>query len=156
MPAMKQGTVGNKLVYGFYMFVYTFLRGKTSCIYMIEAHDSCREAMEELVDSGLVRHLGVSNFSVKQVEELLECARIKPVANQVELHPFLPQRKLVGVCARKVFISDCGKRQSVQKGGKIKKKELVQLYSCRPQPLCHLLVCQLPEQDLKLLRNLHA
>ncbi|DBA80189.1 TPA: hypothetical protein ACH3X2_007656 [Trebouxia sp. C0005] len=59
------------------------------------------EAMEELVDSGLVRHLGVSNFSVKQVEELLECARIKPVANQVELHPFLPQRKLVGVCARK-------------------------------------------------------
>ena len=60
--------------------------------------------MEELVDSGLVRHLGVSNFSVKQVEELLECARIKPVANQVELHPFLPQRKLVGVCARKVIV----------------------------------------------------
>ena len=59
--------------------------------------------MEELVDRGLVRHLGVSNFSVKQVEELLECARIKPVANQVELHPFLPQRKLVGVCARKVI-----------------------------------------------------
>ena len=26
----------------------------------------------------------------------------------------------------------------------------------KPQPLCHLLVCQLPEQDLKLLRNLHA
>ena len=87
---------------------------------MIEDQDSCREAMEELVDRGLVRHLGVSNFSVKQVEELLEYARIKPVANQVELHPFLPQRKLVGVCARKVFISDCGKRQSVRKVGKLK------------------------------------
>ncbi len=62
--------------------------------------------MEELVDSGLVRHLGVSNFSVKQVEELLDYAGIKPVANQVELHPFLPQRKLVGVCARKVMIND--------------------------------------------------
>lgn len=58
--------------------------------------------MEQLVDDGLVRHLGVSNFSVKQVEKLLETARIKPVANQVELHPFLAQRKLVGVCARKV------------------------------------------------------
>lgn len=58
--------------------------------------------MEELVDEGLVRHIGISNFSVKQVEELLEYARIKPVANQVELHPFLAQRKLVGVCARKV------------------------------------------------------
>ena len=77
--------------------------------------------MEELVDSGLVRHLGVSNFSVKQVEELLDVARIKPVANQVELHPFLPQRKLVGVCARKVFISDCVKCRSVQKGGETKK-----------------------------------
>ena len=64
----------------------------------------CREAMEKMVDDGLVRHIGVSNFSVKQVEELLEHARIKPVANQIELHPFLAQRKLVGVCARKVCL----------------------------------------------------
>ena len=60
--------------------------------------------MEKLVDDGLVKHLGVSNFSVKQVEELLAHARIKPVANQVEVHPFMAQRKLVGVCARKVTI----------------------------------------------------
>lgn len=59
------------------------------------------EAMEQLVDDGLAKHIGVSNFSVKQIEEVLEYARIKPVANQVELHPFLAQRKLVGVCARK-------------------------------------------------------
>ena len=58
--------------------------------------------MEKMVDDGLVKHLGVSNFSLKQVEELLERARIKPVANQIELHPFLAQRKMVGVCARKV------------------------------------------------------
>lgn len=37
-----------------------------------------------------------------QVEELLEYARVRPVANQVELHPLLAQRKLVGVCLRKV------------------------------------------------------
>ncbi len=73
---------------------------------MADVVTSCREAMEELVDSGLVKHIGVSNFSVKQVEELLQHARIKPVANQVELHPFLAQRKLVGVCARKVCHSD--------------------------------------------------
>lgn len=59
--------------------------------------------MEQLVNDGLAKHIGVSNFSVKQIEELLEYARIKPVANQVELHPFLAQRKLVGVCARKVM-----------------------------------------------------
>ncbi|KAL3155073.1 hypothetical protein ABBQ38_011137 [Trebouxia sp. C0009 RCD-2024] len=59
------------------------------------------EAMEKMVDDGLVKHLGVSNFSLTQVEGLLQHARIKPVANQIELHPFLAQRKLVGVCARK-------------------------------------------------------
>lgn len=61
--------------------------------------------MEIMVDDGLVKHLGVSNFSLKQVEELLAHARIKPVANQIELHPFLAQRKMVGVCARKVWPS---------------------------------------------------
>lgn len=37
-----------------------------------------------------------------QVEELLGWAQIKPIINQVELHPLLAQRKLVGVCLRKV------------------------------------------------------
>ena len=62
-----------------------------------------REAMEEMVDAGLATHLGVSNFSVAQLEALLEHARVRPVANQVELHPLLAQRKLVGVCLRKVW-----------------------------------------------------
>ncbi|KAL6754996.1 NADP-dependent oxidoreductase domain-containing protein [Haematococcus lacustris] len=58
-------------------------------------------AMEALVDEGLVRSLGISNFSVKQLEDLLAVCRIPPQVNQVELHPLLPQRKLVGVCFRK-------------------------------------------------------
>ncbi|KAG2487994.1 hypothetical protein HYH03_013433 [Edaphochlamys debaryana] len=57
-------------------------------------------AMEALVDEGKVRALGVSNFSIKQVEELLKTARHKPVVNQVELHPLCSQRKLVGVLRR--------------------------------------------------------
>jgi len=58
------------------------------------------EAMEGLVDAGMVRHLGVSNFSLAQLEQILSWARIKPAVNQVELHPLLAQRKLVGVCGR--------------------------------------------------------
>ena len=61
-----------------------------------------RLAMEELVDEGLVRSLGVANFSLAQLEALLAAARIRPVVLQVELHPLLAQRKLVGVCMRKV------------------------------------------------------
>ena len=68
----------------------------------VQAPARGREAMEEMVDAGLATHLGVSNFSVAQLEALLEHARVPPVANQVELHPLLAQRKLVGVCLRKV------------------------------------------------------
>lgn len=58
--------------------------------------------MEKLVDDGLVKQIGVANFSLKQVEDLLKTCRIKPVVNQVELHPMLAQRKLVGCLMRQV------------------------------------------------------
>lgn len=58
--------------------------------------------MEGLVKEGKAKHIGVSNFSLAQVEKLLETASIKPVVNQIELHPLLAQRKLVGTCLRKV------------------------------------------------------
>lgn len=58
------------------------------------------EALETMVDQGAVRYLGVSNFGLKALEDLLSWARIKPVVNQIELHPLLSQRKLVGVSAR--------------------------------------------------------
>lgn len=58
--------------------------------------------MEALVDAGLVKALGVCNFSLAQVEQLLGSCRIKPAVNQVELHALNAQRKLVGVLFRKV------------------------------------------------------
>lgn len=58
-------------------------------------------AMEALVDAGLVKAIGTSNFGLAQAESLLSSCRIKPVSNSVELHPLLAQRKLVGVCYRK-------------------------------------------------------
>ena len=64
-----------------------------------------RRALESFVDEGLVRSIGVSNCSLPQVEQLLESGRIKPSVNQVELHPLLAQRKLVGVSWRKGVVS---------------------------------------------------
>ncbi|KAF6170414.1 hypothetical protein GIB67_014344 [Kingdonia uniflora] len=52
------------------------------------------KVMEALVESGFVRAIGVSNFSVRQIKELLQFANIVPAVNQVELHPFWPQCRM--------------------------------------------------------------
>ncbi|XP_073267263.1 aldo-keto reductase family 4 member C10 isoform X1 [Populus alba] len=59
------------------------------------------KAMEGLVDLGLVRAIGVSNFSVQQIKELLKFAKVVPAVNQVELHPFWRQEELVKFCQSK-------------------------------------------------------
>ena len=52
--------------------------------------------MEKLVrPQGGTRFLGISNFSPKQVEEILAVATIKPKVHQIELHPYLQQDAFV-------------------------------------------------------------
>ena len=51
--------------------------------------------METLVDKGLVRSIGVSNFNVQSLWDMLSYARIPPACNEVELHPMCVQPKLV-------------------------------------------------------------
>ena len=58
------------------------------------------EAMEALVDQGLCRHIGVSNFSIAKLQALLETARIKPEMNQIELHPYLQQTPMLDFCSK--------------------------------------------------------
>jgi alcohol dehydrogenase (NADP+) len=55
-------------------------------------------AMEALVAQGLVKGIGVSNFNVGQLRALIRHAHIPPAVNQVELHPYLPQSKVVAFC----------------------------------------------------------
>ena len=59
------------------------------------------EGMEELLDKGLVRQIGVSNFPVSLLHELLSKSRIAPAVNQVELHPYLQQPKLLNYCQKR-------------------------------------------------------
>lgn len=58
------------------------------------------QAMEKLVDEGKVKSIGVSNFKISFIEDLLTYCRIKPVTNQVELHPYLPQNDLFEYCKK--------------------------------------------------------
>jgi diketogulonate reductase-like aldo/keto reductase len=56
-------------------------------------------AMERLRADGKARAIGVSNYTVRHLEELLGRAQEPPAVNQVELHPFLQQRELAEFCA---------------------------------------------------------
>ncbi|KZO97312.1 Aldo/keto reductase [Calocera viscosa TUFC12733] len=60
--------------------------------------------MEKLVETGKVKNIGVSNFSVKNLEILLKTAKIVPAVNQVELHPVLAQNDLLAYCKEKGII----------------------------------------------------
>ncbi|HQX52620.1 MAG TPA: aldo/keto reductase [Planctomycetaceae bacterium] len=55
-------------------------------------------AMEQLVDDGLVKHIGVCNFGTSLLRDLLSYARIRPAVLQVESHPYLVQQKLLRYC----------------------------------------------------------
>lgn len=57
-------------------------------------------AMEQLVAKGLVRAIGVANFTTPMLVDLLTYAKIRPAMNQVELHPYFPQADLVEFCKR--------------------------------------------------------
>lgn len=52
------------------------------------------KALEEAVDAGYVRSIGISNFNKKKTQEILDNARIKPVVNQIECHPYYQQMEL--------------------------------------------------------------
>lgn len=55
-------------------------------------------AMEALVDAGKVKHIGVCNYGVSLMRDLLNYARIQPSVLQIESHPYLNQNLLIKFC----------------------------------------------------------
>ena len=65
---------------------------------VVEKYKDTWRAMETLYKQGKVRAIGVSNFHQHHLEDLLSVAEIKPMVNQVELHPLLSQKELREYC----------------------------------------------------------
>ncbi|WP_334352615.1 aldo/keto reductase [Companilactobacillus sp. HBUAS56257] len=52
------------------------------------------KALETLYDQGKVKAIGVSNFSEKQLQEVFDMAKVRPMVNQIERHPYKTQVEL--------------------------------------------------------------
>ncbi|KAK2894562.1 hypothetical protein Q8A67_011791 [Cirrhinus molitorella] len=59
------------------------------------------KGMEALQATGKVKSIGVSNFTIEQLERLLSVAKIPPAVNQVEIHPYLIQSDMIEYCKSK-------------------------------------------------------
>ncbi|MDX5424892.1 MAG: aldo/keto reductase [Exiguobacterium sp.] len=58
------------------------------------------KALEQLYEEGRVRAIGVSNFEVEHLEQIIQSCSIVPAVNQVEIHPYLSQKELIAFCKR--------------------------------------------------------
>ena len=56
------------------------------------------EAMEKLVEKGLVKSIGVANFTGAMLIDMLSYTNTTPAVNQIELHPYLQQERLIEFC----------------------------------------------------------
>ena len=60
--------------------------------------------MENLVTKGYTKYIGVSNFNVQSLLNLLSFCVIPPLVNEIEFHPYLYQKKLAEFCKRENII----------------------------------------------------
>jgi diketogulonate reductase-like aldo/keto reductase len=60
--------------------------------------------MEQAYKDGKAKSIGVSNYTISHLEELLKECEIKPMVNQVELHVFLQQPELLAYCEKNKII----------------------------------------------------
>jgi len=64
-------------------------------------HTQTWKAMEKLLSTGKVKAIGVCNYSVPFLKELLKEATTVPAVNQIENHPYCPQQDMVDFCKEK-------------------------------------------------------
>jgi diketogulonate reductase-like aldo/keto reductase len=71
----------------------TGLRGKTW------------EAFIKLYEQGKCRAIGVSNYTIRHLDELIASTQLVPMVNQIEIHPFLYRKELIDYCmARNIAV----------------------------------------------------
>ena len=87
-------------------------------------------ALELLRERGEARSIGVSNFTVRHLTELLRETKCIPAVNQVEFHPYLYQRDLLEFCHRSGIVLEA--YSPLTKGERLKDRKLVAIANKYP------------------------
>ncbi|XP_056630610.1 aldo-keto reductase family 1 member C15-like [Diorhabda sublineata] len=74
--------------------------GKGGLIAVATDHIGTWKKMEEQVNAGLVRSLGLSNFNISQIDRIRASARIQPANLQIEVHPYFQEKQLRDYCKK--------------------------------------------------------
>lgn len=78
-----------------------FPKGKEDFLSYHEAPlEATWKGMVRQKEAGYARHIGVSNFNVSKLSEILKGSSVKPEMNQIECHPYLRQEELVDFCKK--------------------------------------------------------
>jgi len=99
------------------------------------------EAMLAAREKGLTKHVGVSNFNIPKIENLIRKTGVAPEMNQVELHPYFQQNELLAFCkAYDILVtaySPLGSRHLINTENSITENELIrsiaQSHKCTPE-----------------------
>ncbi|CAG2117183.1 unnamed protein product [Medioppia subpectinata] len=75
--------------------------------------------LEDLHSEGLIKSIGVSNYMIKHMEELLNHCKVLPTVNQVEFHPLLYQKELLEYCEGKGVVIQAYSSLGAVKGWQI-------------------------------------
>ncbi|XP_053549300.1 uncharacterized oxidoreductase ZK1290.5 [Bombina bombina] len=109
------------------------LPGKKAC----EVRAETWRALEDLYAKGICRSIGVSNFLIHHLEQLIEDCNVVPHLNQVEYHPFQRPQKLVEYCRRRGIIF--GGYCPLAKGQALTHPDIIRLakdYGRTPAQIC--------------------
>ncbi len=91
----------------------------------VPARNESWKVMEELTRSGTARSIGVSNFTIRHLQQLLARSGRIPAVNQVEIHPYLSQRDLVDYCGSKNILIEA--YSPLTHGQRLKDPRLIQI-----------------------------
>ena len=105
----------------------------------INKREETWRAMEEIYKSGKAKAIGVSNFTIKHLEEMKNYATIMPALNQVEFHPFLYQAELLNYCKQNNIILNA--YRSLTNGQKINNEVIGEIAKKYNKSSTQILIC---------------